>query len=607
MKNFSLSQVKITDGFFAEAQRRNAEKTLPAVYARFSETGRFKALKCKNEEPHSHVYWDSDVAKWLEAAAYLLSRKEDARIRAWYDEAINDIVSNQREDGYFNSHFQVYEPDKIYTERDNHELYCAGHLFETAVAASECLGDDRLLRFSEKYVDYIYERFVEKQNTAFKSPGHEEIELALLRLYSHTKKEKYKKLAEYFLNVRGTDEEPQHSGDGKTQRQSHLPVRKQTTAEGHAVRALYLYIAMADLAQITGEEEMKNAVKTLVQDVIERKMYVTGGTGSSHYGERFTAPYDLHNFTSYSETCASIALAFLCDKMLRLTGEKIYGDVFERVLYNGVLTGVSLSGEEFFYVNPLEMQLNRVRAHNNPLLEGWTRERVPITQRVKVFDCSCCPPNICRFFEELPKYVWYANEESQTLTLSQFISCDLTSDFADAQLLSDMPYSGKLRFKIHSHGKNITLRIRKPEWCAQTYDNEKDGYLIYQGIFNGEEREIEFTTQLRKIYANPLVAENAGKTALAYGPIILCAEGADNDFNVFGVSVGDVGKATVAPLRHSPYALNVTLPVSYREPSTHLYTYDYGDETEKTLTLIPYFAWANRDENDMRVWFPNRI
>ena len=606
MKNFSLTQIKLTDGFFAERQKLNAETTLPAVYARFSETGRFKALKCKNEEPHSHIYWDSDVAKWLEAAAYLLSRKEDERIRAWYDEAVNDIVSNQREDGYFNSHFQVYESDKIYTDRGNHELYCAGHIFEAAVAASEYLGDDRLLRFSEKYVDYIYERFVEKQDTAFKTPGHEEIELALLRLYRHTNKEKYKTLAAFFLNTRGsTASEPIHSDSSQTQ--SHMPVCEQTTAEGHAVRAHYLYTAMADMAQLTEDKEMKKAVETIFEDIVQRKMYITGGTGSSHHGERFTIAYDLPNFTSYSETCASIALAFFCDRMLRLTGEKKYGDVFERLLYNGILAGVSLSGDEFFYVNPLKMQLSRAKYHLNPNAGNWLKEKSPITKRVKVFDCSCCPPNICRFFEELPQYIWYADEKNATLTLSQYLSSSLQSDFVDAQLLSDMPYSGKLRLKLDSHGKKITLRIRKPEWCFVNYSNEQDGYLVYEKVFQDDEISLDFSPSLQKAYANPLVAETSGKVALTYGPLVLCAETSDNDFNLFGVSVGDVSKAKITPLPESPYALNVTMPVSCRENSALLYSYDCGAETEKTLTLIPYFAWANRNENDMRVWFPNRI
>ncbi|MBE5733098.1 MAG: glycoside hydrolase family 127 protein [Clostridiales bacterium] len=606
MENFSLRQIKLTDGFFYERQKINAQTTLPAIYTRFSETGRFKAIKCINEPPHSHVYWDSDVAKWLESASYILARKEDEQVRAWYDEAIDDIVKNQCENGYFNSYFQVYKPDEIFTHRHDHELYCAGHLFEAAVASSKYLNDNRLLGVCEKYVDYIYERFVEKKDTAFTTPGHEEIELALLRLYRLTKKEKYKTLAKYFLDNRGLSEE-----DNIILAQSHIPIREQVSAEGHAVRATYLYTAMADFAQLTNDTQIKQNLEMIFNDIIKRKMYITGGTGSTHCGERYTVAYDLPNYSAYSETCASVGLVFFCDQMLRLTGNKIYGDVLERALYNGVLAGISLSGDNFFYVNPLEMQLERTKDHldkaKHTVLNRYVYvERCPIPKRVKIFSTSCCPPNICRLIEKIPQYVWYADEKNSTLTLSQYVSSSLSSDFVDATIFSSMPYSGKVQLKINSKGKKITLRIRKPAWSSASFENEKNGYLIYEGVFENTEINVDFSPSLKKVYSNPLVAENSGKVALTYGPIVLCAEGSDNDFNIFGVKIGDISKAKIEPLNSSPYALNVTLPVSYFEDSGELYSYEQGREIIKTLKLIPYFAWANRKENDMRVWFPNK-
>ncbi|MBQ7368956.1 MAG: glycoside hydrolase family 127 protein [Clostridia bacterium] len=593
MENFNLFQVKLTGGFFAEQQKLNADVTLHSVYERFAETGRFKALKCKNEEPHAHIYWDSDVAKWIEAAAYLLSRKEDASIRARYEEAVCDIIANQCENGYFNSHFQVYEPENVFTRRHDHELYCAGHIFEAAVAASEYLHDDRLLAFSEKYVDYIYERFVVKQDTFFTTPGHEEIEIALLRLYTLTKKEKYKELAAFFLDMRGKTENAQEKKDVRFQ--SHLPVREQTTAVGHAVRALYLYTAMADMAQIEKDETLKNVVESLFEDIVNHKMYITGGVGADPLKEGFASPFDLPLHNAYCETCAAIAFAFFCDKLSLLSGDKKYADIFERVLYNGILAGISRSGDKFFYANPIEVYLPRIqrnagRPHSFP------------AKRLQVFNTSCCPPNVCRFFERLPQYVWYSDVSNSTLVLSQFISCALHSEFVDADVVSDFPYSGKVRIKIHSHGQKILFKVRKPEWSDETFDNEKDGYLVYEQVFDGEELILDFKPTLKKVYANAQVAEAADKVAFTFGPLVLCAEGADNPLPLFSTRIGDIKDAKLTFRADAPTPFAAYLPARYRENENGLYAYT---KTEKdcTLTLIPYFAWANRGENDMRIWF----
>ena len=596
MINYTMHNCKITSGFFAQKQQINAENTIPNVYARFTETGRFKALKCKNEEPHSHIYWDSDVAKWLEAAAYLLSRKDDKQIRAWYDEAVEDILANQLENGYFNSHFQVYEPDQIFTRRHDHELYCAGHFFEAAVAASEYLHDDRLLRFAEKYVDYIFERFVIKQDTAFISSGHQEIEIALLRLYEYTKQEKYKDLAMFFLNNRGKDHD-----EHDIHTQSFAPVREQSKAQGHAVRAHYLYTAMAQAAYLTGDRDLRVACEKLFDDVVQKKMYVTGGTGSSYTGERFSSAYDLPNEHAYAETCASIGLVFFAHQMFRLTGEAKYAHVLERALYNGVSSGVSLDGTSFFYTNPLEVSKERLLY--NASLPAF-REPSPILQRVKVFYCSCCPPNICRFFEEINSYIWYANEEKNELVLSQYISSNLTSPVANVRLDSGLPTDGKLKITLNSHGKNITFKVRKPEWCEKTFTNEKGEYLIFTGVFNDQTIEIEFPLVLRKVYANPLVQANTGKVVLSYGPLVLCAEGIDNAFPLQTAHIGSIENAVLLKNEDSRYAISAKIPVSVSVPTDELYTFTQHKTKEETLTLIPYFAWANRGETDMQIWFP---
>lgn len=276
------------------------------------------------------------------------------------DEAIADICANQRADGYFNSYFQVYEPENIFKKRTEHELYCAGHLIEAAVALHESGADDRLYMAMQKYADYIYERFYVKKDTAFYTCGHPEIELALVKLYLSTGKKKYLDLSDYFVEERGRHDEETYAFTYPPYHQDHAPVREQKTAEGHAVRALYLYSAMADLAHIKGDASMAQACETLFRDITQKKMYITGGTGSTYHGEAFTFAYDLPNFYAYSETCSAIALAFFCARLAKLNNKAEYHAVFERVLYNNILAGESKDGKGFFYVNPLEMHENIV-------------------------------------------------------------------------------------------------------------------------------------------------------------------------------------------------------------------------------------------------------
>ena len=602
MENFNARQCTITGGFAKRKQDINASVTMHSVHNCFAETGRFNALKCKKQKEEAHVYWDSDVAKWIEAAAYVLARKDDETIRAWYEEAVCDIISNQLENGYFNSHFQVYEPENIYTDRNLHELYCAGHIFEAAVSCSKNLNDKRLLDFSSKYVDYITERFVIKKDTAFTTPGHEEIELALYKLYKHTRDIKYKSLAEFFIDNRGVNNDKDPIAIiHQREIQSHIPVREQFTAEGHAVRALYLYCAMADLAKENGDKELKTAVTRLFDDIVNHKMFLTGGVGSSHIGEKFTTAYDLTNYNSYSETCASIALTFFADRMLKLTGESKYADYLERGLYNGVLSGVSLDGDKFFYVNPLEMQLDRKNLHFS---YGGRREPTPISQRVKVFSTSCCPPNICRYIEELPEFIWYKDLDNGTLTLSQFMESELKSDFADATVKTNYPFDGKVKITLNSHGKKITLRVRKPAWCDATFTNEKNGYLEFTDIFNGNVIEINFEMKIKVIYPNAKIFDNSGKVAFSYGPLILCAEGVDNGAPIPAIRINPdkIDSATVK--FDDETGLKVTLPAFKVNESDNLYSYSRHELSPVIVTLIPYHAWANRGDNDMRVWIP---
>lgn len=658
MEPFNLKQVRLTGGFFKEAEDRNARATIPAVYHRFQETGRFDALKCKKSEKRAHIFWDSDVAKWLEAAAIRLYKSPDPTLRQEFDRAVNDIVHNALPCGYFNSYFQVYEPEAVFTRRSDHELYCAGHLFEAAVAAKEYLNDDRLLQFSSRYVDYITERFVTRRDTGFTTPGHEEIELALLHLYRLTGGKKYLDLAAFFLNERGKE---QGNANDFAYDQSHRPVRMQTAAIGHAVRAGYLYTAMAEYARITGDEEMASAAKALFENIVNRKMSVSGSMGNLHHGEQFSCDYDLANYSSYNETCAAIALVLFADRMLRLTGDASCGDVIERAVYNGALAGLSLSGEEFFYVNPLEMQLSRQKYTQK--LPGAYSDAFPLSRRVKIFDCSCCPPNLCRFFEEFPQYLYYEDPKENTLVVSQYASSVLNCSFGTVRLSTDLPYSGKVEIAVEP-ARPFTLKLRVPSWCDAYEEETEQGYLVKK-IEGKQTIPLDFAPRVRKVYAHPAVWEDRGKVALFYGPLLLALEGAGNDFPVFSASIGDLAGAEMVPAEkfaipttvtgtptaapdikksaaqsdmpiipeaatestakepaqntgfsadvpskneHFPFGFPVfyfRIPVWVREENRPLYAFTAGEKEQKTALFVPYFAWANREESDMAVFFPD--
>ncbi|MBO5286409.1 MAG: glycoside hydrolase family 127 protein [Clostridia bacterium] len=597
MQSVSLKQIKVTDGFLKTRLTANRNNTVYNVYDRFKETGRFDALKCVKEETKSHIFWDSDVAKWIEGACYMLYANEDKNLRALMDQVIDDMVNNQLENGYFNSYFQVYEPDAIFTRRNDHELYCAGHIFEAAVALKDYLNDDRLLNFASKYVDYIIDRFTVKKDTGFVTPGHQEIELALLRLYKLTNEEKYLNLAKFFIDNRGANDKEECS----FYNQSHLPVRHQTTAVGHAVRALYLYTAMADMALTIKDVELENAVKTLFDDIVKSKLYVTGGTGSSYNGEKFGIDYNLNNLGAYNETCAAIALCYFADKLMQLYGDAKYGDIIEKVIYNAFMSGVSIDGNSYFYVNPLEVKKDRVEYEST--LPNWAKDKHPLLKRVKVFDCSCCPPNVVRFTEEIPSYAVYYDEDLSTITVSQYLSEEVYTPLASVNIDSNFPYDGKVKISVNSYGKDIKLKLRKPSWCKVNFYNEENGYLVFEGVFDDAEIELDFKMSFYEIYANPTVLEDFGKVCFNYGPLVLCAEGTDNDFNILSVKIPKKAKIKGEVLYGDPYVVNANLKVLYYPKTEKLYDVKPPKKIEKTLKLIPYFAWANRDENDMAVWF----
>ena len=417
MKQIPFYHTRIEGGFWGEKQKTSREVTVDAVYDRFKETKRFEAMKCDREQHERegwkpHIFWDSDAAKWIEGAAYALEYEKNEEFEDKIDGLVDMMCNSQLENGYYNAYYNVYDTDKRFTVRDHHELYCLGHLIEAAVAYYHATKKDKLLGLVERYVDLVIKLFVEEKTAGFVTPGHEEIELALVRLYRLTGKRKYLELSEFFINSRGNNETDNFCRcDWMTERypQDHLPVREQTTAEGHSVRAMYLYMAMADLALECNDEALFGACDKILHNVAEKRMYITGGIGSSHIGEAFTVDYDLKNEHAYTETCATLALSLFCQRMSAIRPLGLYADVAEQAMYNGSISGVSIKGDEFFYENPLTIDLS----NHDKNTATKDKERYPITQRVRVFDCSCCPPNILRYVNSIGNFLY--TEDNGTL------------------------------------------------------------------------------------------------------------------------------------------------------------------------------------------------
>lgn len=595
MKNYSHSAVELTNGYFAEKYDLNKRITIDAVYDRFAETGRIEAFKfgwTPNSESlaRPHFFWDSDVAKWMEGAAYILGKSPDKALEARVDELVADIKANQREDGYFNIYFTVVEPDKRWSNRDWHELYCAGHLFEAAVALRG-IGKPELFECMDKYVDYIRKVFVEEKSAAFATPGHEEIEIALIRMYRATGNKKYLDLAAFFINTRGTaEDEPRNLYD-----QSNIPVREQHEAQGHSVRAMYLYTSMAMLASETGDAELIKACNALFEDVTERKMYVTGGIGSEQIGECFTVPFDLSNDRAYTETCAGIGLMFFARAMSEISNDAKYADIIERVFYNGVMSGLSLDGECFFYENPLEINL-RDKYENK-----FGKRRLPITRRPKIFGCSCCPPNINRLLASIGDYVFA--KDGDTLFVNQYTGAVLSDGDVECKIVTDYPNSGKVTIKTRGVSK---IAVRIPAWCDNyTVSKEytvKCGYAYIDT--DGSDIELDFDMPVVTVFSDSRIYHDVNKACIMRGPVVYCAEAVDNGEYLHSIRI-PVKPENVKTELCGECGLT-KIEISARRTVSEkgaLYSRKAPTFEDITLKLIPYSTFANREECDMKVWF----
>jgi DUF1680 family protein len=446
-----------------------------------------------------------------------------------------------------------------------------------------------------KYTDYVIKVFKEENSAGFATPGHPELELALMKLYKETGEKKYADLALHFIDLHGANDK-----DGerlwwmanKNYNQDEVPLRDRTTADGHAVRALYLLSGMADVALLYGDDELLAACERCFDNISKKRMYITGGVGSSPQGEAFTIDYDLPNRTAYTETCAAVALVFFCHRMFEATGEAKYQDVLERALYNGVLSGISLDGKSFFYENPLAIDLT----FNNVDTSVIEKRRYPITQRLEVFGCSCCPPNMVRFIPSVGNYAF--SEDEDTIYVNQYMDC--TAELESGRITVKTYYPADGRVKISYDGKK-KLALRIPDWCdifSLDCEHELIGGYAYISEKNAD---LILDMPIKLIAANPKVHENIGRVAVTRGPIVYCAEGVDNGQDIHSILLDPKGKFT---LSDRDFILPSIKTTAYKPVDTDA-LYFTADETfeEIPLTLIPYFAFANRGESDMLVWF----
>ncbi|NPV46476.1 MAG: glycoside hydrolase family 127 protein [Armatimonadetes bacterium] len=606
-----FTAVSITDSFWAPRLATNRDVTLPAEYAQLQQTGRIDAFDLSwkpGMEPVPHYFWDSDVAKWIEAASYSLATHPDPELDTLLDEVIAKIAGAQQPDGYLNVYFTVVAPEQRWANLHvHHELYCAGHLMEAAVAHHQATGKRTLLDVMTRYADYIDSVFGEGPGHRSGTCGHEEIELALVKLYHATSEERYLRLSEFFLNQRGQKPSvfahefaPGESFD-TSYCQDHLPVREQSEVTGHAVRAMYLYSGMADVAGETGDEGLLRACQRLWDHLTLKNMYLTGGIGSTRHNEGFTRDYDLPNDTAYCETCAAIGLVFWAHRMLQLTADSRYADVMERALYNGTISGVSLDGKRFFYENPLESAGHHHR-------QDW-------------FGCACCPPNIARLLASLGGYVYSLGDDGVFVHLYVQGEGRLRVAGQDATLRqqTDYPWDGAVRLTLGlAEPATFALNLRLPDWCAGatlTVDgepvdiaaNSRQGYLHLDRTWTGDEViELTLPMPVQRVYAHPAVRADAGLVALQRGPVVYCLEAADNPWPLHRVVLP---RDATCSVRYAPDLLGgvtvieaeglVEVPGDWEGK---LYSATPDTLQPARLTAIPYCTWDNREPGAMRVW-----
>lgn len=632
LHGLSLHDIRVDDPFWSRYTDLVTQRILPYQYQvlhdLLPDTPQSHCIRnfriaagLEEGEFRGWVFQDTDLAKWLEAAAFTLNYTPDPALEQQATELIALVGKAQQENGYLNTYFSILHPGKQYCNlKEGHELYTAGHFIEAAVAWYEATGHEDLLNIMRRCADHIC-RVFQTEEYADAVPGHEEIELALMKLSRVTGERKYAKMALAFLDRRGCsdylsresslprfvdvwhDPNPYEPCYG----QAHLPVRQQSVAEGHAVRALYLYSGMADAAGYFGDPQLLDACRRLYENITRRRMYITGGVGSSGILERFTADYDLPNDTAYSESCAAIALAMFCRRMASVTGEAHYMDTAERALINTALAGVSLDGEKFFYVNPLEVVPDRCRnatdkQHVKPRRQSW-------------FGCACCPPNIARTLASLGCYAYSCDGETLWVDLYIGGSCkaELSNGTVTVRQTTGLPYAGwaqleveacasggKLLLRIPGYGKNAVITVNG----RRISPTVEKGYAHIPITAGQTAIRLEMQMPPRLFFADPHVSADSGKCAVLKGNMVYCLEETDNGDDLAALVIDADG-----PLNEEfdqALGANVILARGWRcrngDPKDSLYTTHRPVKEPATLRFVPYCFWGNRSPGEMAVW-----
>lgn len=576
-------------------------------------------------EHHGMSFQDSDVYKWLDAVGCSLQVKPDKELQETADKVVDLIAAAQQADGYIDTYFQLKEPRLKYRMMYlGHELYCMGHLLEACVEYHKATGNQKVLEIARKVVDQVDSKFGYEEGKIHGSDGHPVIELGLLKYYELTGDEKALRMCEFHIDIRGKDPDF-YNKEMQRNIEDNLPIdmvdvadkteylcaytqpKNQREVKGHAVRMLYLCAGMARLAYHNHDKEVYEACLALWDNVANKKMYITGGVGSTGIGEAFTGNYDLPNESMYCETCASIALVFFAYDMFKIDPKEEYLEVIERCLYNGILAGASLDGVHFFYVNPMEIHADMIAGNKNLY---WIKHIRP-----NWYSCACCPPNFARCIGSVNRYIYTTDEENSTVYAGLFVESETTALDGKLSIKQEtaFPYENTVKFIVKGTG---TVKIRVPFWAkdvkvngdALCYNCVNDGY--YTVTVNDEEKVADFTfeTPVMAVKANPMVTADANRIAVQKGPFVYCAESVDNEKTLtdFRLTVDDVKNATMevvdCELGTVPF---LTINAKVEKGCTKR-LYHYNPETEyetAQLKLIPYYAWANRGAKDMMVWF----
>ena len=630
IKGIPFNTVSLNDGFWLPKIEINRTITIPSSFQKCEETGRVENFILasgakKGKFLTVYPFDDTDIYKTIEGAAFSMTVHPDKALDRYVDSLIAIVAAAQEPDGYLYTartidpaHPHDWSGSERWVKESelSHELYNSGHLFEAAAAHFTATGKRNLLNIALKNANLLVQVFGPgKRDDA---PGHEIVEMGLVRLYRITGEKKYLDLAKFFIDCRG-----KIPNSKQFYSQSHIPFVQQTEAVGHAVRAAYLYSGVADVAALTGNKEYIDAIDKIWENTVTKKFYITGGIGALHAGEAFGADYELPNLTAYNETCAAIANVYWNYRMFLLHGDAKYIDVLERSLYNNVISGIGLDGKTFFYPNPLESNAKYAFNYGNKLSrEPW-------------FDCSCCPTNLCRFMASVPGYIYAQKQEDIYVNL--FIGSKTTFKLQKTSVVlsqqSNYPWEGNVSIQVNPTKKtDFSLCLRIPGWArnqpvpgdlyryvASTPEEivvkvngkavaytTREGYAVISRQWKkGDKVEYTLPMNIHRVEANEKVKDDRRKIAIERGPVVYCLEGIDNNNNLNTIILPDNASLSV---KFQPAKLNGINEISGEAIVLEIATDGLSVLTKKQpFTAIPYYAWSNRGINQMKVWLPRKV